>query len=256
VNIVVCLKAVPTNGKMPAPAGDGISVVTEGDLFLNESDDYALEQALLLKRSLNCKVTAVTLGSIKSQDILHVAIAKGADDALRVDADEFDPNVAAFLLARAVQTLNADLILTGVESSDGMASQVPIALGAQLGIAYVYAVTKVFLDSADGPLTVTRELGGGRHQTLEIALPALLCLQSGTVPLTYTPVVKLIHARRRGIPTLNPDALGITAEDINKRRRAKVLDIRPVDKSSATQWLSGSAQELARQIMDKISKAR
>lgn len=256
MNIVVCVKAVPANVKIPVPKPDGSGVLTEGDAFMNESDDYALEQALLLKRSLGCKVTAVTLGTIKSQDILHVSIAKGADEAIRVDADEFDPNVVSFILARAIRTLNYDLILTGVESSDGMASQVAVSLAAQLGVPYVYAVTKTELESAEGPLLVTRELGGGRHQILEVSKPALLCIQSGTVPLTYTPVVKLIHARRRGVPTLSTSDLQITGDDLAARRRTKIVDIKPVEKSSSTQWLSGSPQELALQIMDKISKAR
>ena len=218
MHIVVCVKAVPANVKMPVPKPDGSGVLTEGDAFMNESDDYALEQALLLKRSLGCKVTALTLGTIKSQDVLHVSIAKGADEAVRIDADEFDPNIISYMLAAAIRTMGCDLILTGVESADGMASQVPVSIAAHLGIPYVYAVSKTELESVDGPMIVTRELGGGRHQTLEVSKPALLCTQSGTVPLTYTPVVKLIHARRRGLPTLNAASLQISEEDLAQRR--------------------------------------
>ena len=255
MNIVVCLKAVPTAGKIPVPNGDGTGIVTEGDCFMNGSDEYALEQALLFKRSLGAKVTVITVGSIISQDILHLSIAKGADDALRIDADEFDPNIVSFLLARAIAKLSYDLILTGVESSDGMYSQVPVSLAAQLGVPYVYAVTKIVLEQ-DQPVLATRELGGGRYQTLAIEGPALLCTQSGIAELTYAPTVKLIHARRRGVPTESLSSLGVTDEELARRRQAKVLDITPVEKNNTTQWLTGTPAELARDILAKIKEAR
>ena len=254
MNIVVCLKAVPTNVKSPVPKSDGAGILIDGDCFMNESDDYALEQALLLKKSFGGKVTAVTAGSIRSQDILHVSLAKGADDAIRVDADEFDPNIVSFILARAIRNISHDLILTGVESSDGMSSQVGISLGAQLGLPYVYAVTKIDSGSSEDTLVVNRELGEGRYQTLEVRKPALLCVQSGIVPLTYTPVVKLIHARRKAVPSLSLSDLGITGEALAKRRKTMVVEIKPVEKNNSTQWLSGNPEQLARDIIDRIRK--
>lgn len=255
MNIVVCVKAVPVKGNTPSAKADGSGLSTEGDLYMNESDEYALEQALLLRRNLGGKVTAITVGSIRSQDILHVSLAKGVDDTIRIDADEFDPNVVSFLLARTIKRMDHDLILTGVESSDGMSSQVPIALGAELGVPYVYAVTNLAAESNETPLSVTRELGGGRYQNLEVEKPALLCMQSGTVPLTYTPVVKLIHARRKGIAPTSISDLGITSEELVQRRKTKIIDIKPIEKNSSTQWLSGSPEEISLQVIDIINKA-
>lgn len=254
MHIVVCLKAVPTTVHNPVAKDDGSGIATEGDCFMNSSDEYALEQALLFKRSLAAKVTVITVGSIRSQDILHLSLAKGADDAIRIDADEFDPNIVSFMLARAISNLEYDLILTGVESSDGMSSQVPVSLASQLGIPYAYAVTKIELEN-DKPVLATRELGGGRFQTLELERPALLCTQSGIAALTYAPTVKLIHARRRGVPAQTPESLGITEDELAKRRTARVLEIHPVEKNNTTQWLSGSSEQLAREILNKISEA-
>jgi electron transfer flavoprotein beta subunit len=250
------MKAVPGSGVSPGMSDDGTRIVNDGDAFVNESDDYALEQALMLKRNVGGKVTAITLGTVKSQDILHTSLAKGADDAIRIDADEFDPNIVSFLLARALKNLNADLILTGVESADGMASQVPMAIAARLGMPCVYAVTRVEWAGEDQPLVLTRELGGGRSQTLEVDKPALLCVQAGIVPLTYAPVVKLIHARRKGIPSLKLNDLEITADELAARRKTKVTSVQPVEKNSTTQWLTGSVQAIATQIMEKIVEAR
>jgi len=255
LNIIVCIKAVPASVKNPTPKSDGSGIVTEGDLFMNESDDYALEQALLLKKGFGTTVTALTVGSVRYQDILHVSLAKGADQAIRIDADEFDPNIVSFILSRAIGTMKHDLILTGIESSDGMSSQIGISVGAQLKLPYVYAVTKLECGDTQDSLSVTRELGSGRYQTLEVTKPALLCVQSGIVPLTYTPVVKLIHARRKAIPCLSLSELGITDEALSLRRKAKVVEVRPSEKNNATVWLSGNPEQLAVEIIDKIAKA-
>ena len=255
MNIIVCVKAVATNATSPVPREDGSGVITEGDRFTNGSDEYALELALSLKRNSGGKVTAITVGPIKSQDVLHVAIAKGADEVLRVDADEFDPNVISVLLAAAIRTMDYGLILTGVESADGMTSQVGPSVGARLGLPYLYAVTKVEPGAEGLPLTVHRELGGGRYQTLAVSKPALLCVQSGIVPLTYAPVVKLIHARRRAVPTVTASDFGINEAELAARRKTRIMGIKPVAKSSSTQWLTGSPQQLAAQIMQKMAEA-
>jgi len=135
-----------------------------------------------------------------------------------------------------------------------MSSQVGISLGAQLGLPYVYAVTKIDSGSSEDTLVVNRELGEGRYQTLEVRKPALLCVQSGIVPLTYTPVVKLIHARRKAVPSLSLSDLGITGEALAKRRKTMVVEIKPVEKNNSTQWLSGNPEQLARDIIDRIRK--
>ena len=255
MNIIVCVKGVATNATAPVPREDGSGVISEGDRFMNGSDEYALELALSLKRNSGGKVTAITVGPIKSQDVLHVAIAKGADEALRVDSDEFDPNVISLFLAGAIRTMDYGLILTGVESADGMTSQVGPSVGARLGVPYVYAVTKVEAGAEGSPLVVHRELGGGRFQTLELSGRALLCVQSGIVPLTYAPVVKLIHARRRAVPTVGVADLGIAEAELAALRKTRIMAIKPVAKSSSTQWLSGNPQQLAAQIVQKIAEA-
>lgn len=256
MNIVVCLKAVPNNARDPAPKSDGYGIHFESRPFImNESDEYALEQALLLKKTFPAVVTAVTLGSDTSQDILCLSLAKGADRAIRVEADEFDPNVVSFILSRAMRNLSYDLILTGVESADCLSSQVGISLASELGLPCVYAVTKIALEAGRDTLLVTREFGGGRYHTLEVNMPALLCIQSGIVPLTYAPPVKLLQARRSGTPCVRLSELGITSEQLARRRRARLLGIEAKEKSSATRWLTGNPEKLAAEIIDLIQRA-
>jgi electron transfer flavoprotein beta subunit len=235
-------------------AGQRIRVESPQWIF-NESDEYALEQALLLKKNLRGTVTAVTVGPVHAQEVLYASVARGADSALRVDADEFDPNVVSYVLSLAIKKLSYDLILTGVESFDGMSSQVGISLATELALPYAYAVTKIEPGSELKSLIIERELGGGRHQTLDVSLPALLCIQSGITSLSYTPAAKLFQARRSGTQCFTLAALGVNSEELKNRRKTRIVEVRQREKTSKIQMLTGSPDEVAHFIFDKIKEA-
>jgi electron transfer flavoprotein beta subunit len=256
VNIVVCVKAIPSRANNPAIVDGGQKIRVESPQWIfNESDEYALEEALFLKKNLRGSVTVITVGPIHAQEVLYSSVARGADKAIRVDADEFDPNIVAYLLSRAIKKLSYDVILTGVESSDGMSSQVGISLATELALPYAYAVTKVEAASDLKSLTVERELGGGSYQTLEIPLPALFCIQSGIARLTYTPVAKLFQARRSGAQCFNLRDLGLDSEQLKDRRKTTIVEILQREKSNRTQMLTGNPAEIAHFIFEKIKEA-
>jgi electron transfer flavoprotein beta subunit len=257
VNIVVCIKAVPSRAKNPSIADTGQKLRIESPQWsFNESDEYALEEALLLKKTLRATVTVVTVGPMHAQDVLYASIARGADNAVRVDVDEFDPNLVSYILSLAIKRMSYDLILTGVESSDGMSSQVGISLATELDLPYAYAVTKVESASDLKSLVVERELGGGRYQTLEISLPALLCIQSGIARLSYTPVAKLFQARRSGTACLTLAALGLGSDVLESRRTTTIVELLQREKTSKLQMLTGNPDEVAHFIFDRIKEAR
>jgi electron transfer flavoprotein beta subunit len=255
VNIVVCVKSVPSQVKNPTIVKDGLEVSVETlSMIINESDEHALEQALALKKNIGATVTVITVGSVKSQDVLQRSLAKGADGAIRVDGDEFDPNITALKLSRAIQRLNYDLILTGVESLDGMSSQVAISVAAHLQAPFAYAVTRID-PAGSGTVRIDRELGGGRYQTLEMAMPALLSVQSGSGTLTYPAAAKLVQARRRPIPSWSLADLGMSQDDLAAQRRTRIVDIRPRDSRHEIDWLTGTAEEIADRILSRIDEA-
>lgn len=255
MNIIVCVKAVPSQAHSPAIVDDGFGVSVETpSLVINESDEYALEQALGIKKNIAATVTVITVGSIRSQDVLHRSLAKGADAAIRVDGDEFDPNITALKLYRAISRLNYDLVLTGVESVDGLSSQVPISVAAYLQVPFAYAVTRIELNGSE-TIRVDRELGGGREQKLEMATPALLAVQSGAGALTYPAAAKLVQARRRPIPCWSLADLRMSEKDLSAQRRARIVDIRPRAAEHNIDWLTGTTEEIADRILSRIDEA-
>lgn len=255
MNIIVCVKAVPAHAENPSIVDGGFKIRVESkSLVMNESDEHALEQALLIKKKCVTTVTVITVGSIGSQDVLHRSLAKGADAGIRVDGDEFDPNIISLKLAHAISKLSYDLIFTGVESLDGMSSQVGISLAVRLEMPFAYAVTKINgLDG--GAIVIDRELGGGWQQTLQMPTPALLCIQPGTDSLTYPPAVKLVQVRRRPVPCWSLSDLGLTEDQLSSERKVKLVSIEPRKTSGSIDWLTGTPEQVADRLLDTIKKA-
>lgn len=253
MRILVCLKSVPREIVRLKVSDDGERVLCESlGQTVNESDEYALEQALTLKAALGCEVVVASIGSLMCQDVVYLGLAKGADQGVRIDADVNDPDILSTILARAVPKLECDLILTGVESWDNLASQVGSLAAAKLGLPNAYAATRVEASATPGTVRVTKELGGGVQQVLEMALPAVLCVQSGVQPLSYAAPAKILRARRNPLRVVKLTELGLEKERLLELHRFRVIDARVPDRKHQAQFLDGDAQQLAASILTKI----
>jgi electron transfer flavoprotein beta subunit len=218
---------------------------------MNECDEYALDAALLWKKALGAELTAMTVGGIRSQDILYVALAKGADRAVRIDSDVNDSAVIARVLGEALQGKGYDLILTGVESEDNMASQVGVSLAERLGLPYAFAVTRVQFDGEQKRVQVVTELGGGIQEELDISLPAVLAIQSGIAALTYASLGKIMKARRMPVNSMGLRELNLERDALG-RMRPKILEIFEPPKAGYAEMIEGSPQQMADILMDKV----
>ncbi|MBI3057997.1 MAG: electron transfer flavoprotein subunit beta/FixA family protein [Deltaproteobacteria bacterium] len=252
MRIITCLKEVPDRETRYEinPAG---SWIKEADLSfeINECDEYALEEAIALKRAHGGEVTVLTMGSITTQDILYLALAKGADRAVRIDVQLQDPQAASAVLAAALKKLEYDLVLTGTQSRDTLSGVVGIAIAERLEIPYAFAVTQVEADG-DKAIKVRKELGGGRYADVRLSLPALLCVQTGIQPLTYVPPARMLRARQQAVRSLS---LGdLVAEEQIVPRGYRFLDVFPPERTGQAQFLEGNAREVAATLLAKIKE--
>jgi electron transfer flavoprotein beta subunit len=254
MNIVVCCKAVPglvTDLKIGA---DGRSLQYQGQLLtINECDEYALEEALVLKRAHGGHITVISMGSVKVQDVLYYALAKGADRAVRVDSDSHDPRVAGAVLAAALRKLEFDLVLTGTQSRDTLGGQVGIVAANQLGLPFAYAVVGVGLRD-NHAIKAQKELGGGRHAEVELRLPALLCVQTGIQPLTFVPPARRIRARQQPVVSFSLADLGLDKEQLTPKGY-RFVTVHPPQRTHQVELLQGNAQEIAARLLDKIHES-
>ena len=148
MDIIVCIKRVPQTAEAEVSIDStGQDIQKDRLTFdMNESDTYALEEAVLLKEKFGGNITVISLGYPDTDDTLRIALAKGADNAIRIRAEDFE-NLDAFqtaqILKSVIKIINFDIILTGCIATDDAYSQIGVTLAEMLRIPHAALVIKV-----------------------------------------------------------------------------------------------------------------
>lgn len=244
MEIIVCAKQVPDVAEAELKITEaGKSVETEHlPLDINEWDNYALEEALLLKEKFGGKVTLITIGSERANELLKMGLAKGADEAIRIAYEPKDSFVTAKLLSEVIKTLSYDLILTGVQASDDGCAQVGVTLAELLGLPHAAIVKK--LEVKDKKLNLNRELEGGVEEVLELTLPAVLTLQSGINEPRYASIIGIRRAAAKEIKTITPSLAVESKISIDN------LSIPP--KGKGAEILTGTPDEVSQKLVEAL----
>jgi electron transfer flavoprotein beta subunit len=248
VKIVVAIKQVPERDAQIRVAADG-KWIDEGDLnyTINEPDAYALEEALQLKeKNGSGEVIVVCAGPERVQSTLREALAKGADRAIHIEADNLralDTLGVAQVLAEAVKAESPDLILTGLQSDDLGLGQTGVVLAELLGIPHATIIMQV--EVAGSGLKVKRELEDGWFQHVEMPLPALLTIQSGGNKLRYATLMGIKKAKTKELKT-------VTATAPSSPPAISVERVYLPEKQKKTEMLTGSPDEIAAKIVEKL----
>ena len=251
LNIVVCLKQIPNPDLQFQIAPDGKDIRRESlNYKLNGADEYALEEAVRLKEKQGGRVVALTLGPKRTDQMLREALAKGADEAVRITYDDsgaFDVGKNARLLAAAVRTLPHDLVLAGVQSDDYVNSATGGLLAGILGLPHASVVTRL---AFTGPrLEVACELEGGLQRVVSLPIPALLTIQFGANTPRYAPLPAIMKAARQPIRELGPAALGLAGWDsVTLPYSFGVRDLSPPAAKGHAEMITGSVEEQAKRF--------
>ncbi len=238
MNIVVCVKQVPETAEAEVKlAPDKRGIVKEGlPLQINEADNYALEQALLLTEEHDGDVTVVTLGPDSADEVLRMSMAKGAAEAVRLGDHAFeggDALATADALAAAIKEMDYDLVLTGCMSSDDGNTAVGVALAERLGVPHATYVTQ--MEMGDGEVVVGRELEGGLVEKLSMKLPCVVGIQTGINEPRYASIMGIAKAAKREIGMKTPSDIGLDDGSVGEkgsRTRLEELSYPPVGKGA------------------------
>ncbi len=248
MKIVVAIKQVPERDAPVHIAAEG-RWIDEGDLnyTINEPDAYALEEALHLKEKVGSgEVIVVCAGPERVQSTLREALAKGADRAIHIEADDLgsrDTLGIAQILAEAIKTESPDLVLTGLQSDDLGLGQTGVVLAELIGVPHATIILQVE-PSGDG-IKVKRELEDGWFQHVEMPLPALLTIQSGGNKLRYATLMGIKKAKTKELKTVAA-AASSGAPSITLER------VYLPEKQKKTEMLTGSPAEVAAKIVEKL----
>ena len=250
LNVVVCLKQIPNPDLQfqIAPGGKDIRRDTL-NYKLNASDEYALEEAVRLKEKHGGRAVALTLGPKRTEQMLREALAKGADEAVRIayeDVATYDVGKVGRLLALAIRTMPHDLVLTGVQSDDLVNSATGGLIAGILGLPHASVVTRV--EVSDGRVEAASELEGGLQRVLNLPLPALLTIQFGANTPRYAPLPAIMKAARQPIKELGPPALGLPSWDIPLPYSFGVQGLSPPAAKGHAEMIGGSIEEQAKRL--------
>ena len=252
MKILVAIKQVPERDAQVRVAADGRSI-DEGDAAwtINEPDAYALEEALQLKEREGAgEVVVLCAGPERATSTIREALAKGADRAIHIVTPEEgaeslaarDTLGVAGLLADAAKAESPDLILTGLQSDDLGAGQTGVVMAELLGVPHATLIMQV--ERAGAGLKVKRELEDGWFQYVEMPLPALLTIQSGGNRLRYATLMGIKKAKTKD--TRTSDAAAATGAG------AEIVKVYPPERVKRTEMLTGSADEIAAKIVEKL----
>jgi len=213
MDIVVCLKQVPDTAQLKFDAA-GALIESSIARVLNPFCEYALETAVRLKESCEgATLTAITMGAASAKEVLKRAVAMGADNAILVetpDTTATHPLTTAYVLSQviATQVPQAQLVLLGQVSSDGMHGVTGVALAEFLGWPSVSFCKNATLQ---GAVTVQRETEYG-IETVEMSLPGVIT----TMKCDYEPRIPSIKgvmkANRTEIMTISAADLAQSAD--------------------------------------------
>ena len=137
MNIAVCVKQVVDTEAEKKLDPSSWRLDRSVTCVLNPYDEYAVEEALRIKEAHGGEVVAVCMGPEKAEDAVRKALAMGADSAVLVTDAALagsDAQGTAYVLAEALKTLQWDLVLFGVRSTDGETGCVPAAVAERLGV--------------------------------------------------------------------------------------------------------------------------
>jgi electron transfer flavoprotein beta subunit len=222
---------------------------------LNEWDDYAVEEAVQTsEENDDVEVVTVTIGPERSEETIRMALAKGADRAIRVwddalaGAEYLSVEAKAELLAAVAEEEEPDMIFTGVQAADDANGATGVALANKLDMEWAAVVNTLDLDIEGEVAHVHRELEGGIEELTDVQTPAVLTIQSGINEPRYASLRGIRQAQQKPLDVHGLGDLGLDESTLDADiERTSMYE--PESEGDATLW-EGSAEETAGELAD------
>lgn len=201
MKILVCISKVPdTTAKISFIDNDSKFNSDKVQFIMNPYDEwYALVRACELKEKQGGSVTVINVGGVDSEPIIRRALAIGADDAVRIDAEPTDGFFVADQIAQYAKDKNFDFILTGKETIDYNGGEVGGMLAALLDIPFVSLATS--LETNGKTATLDREISGGK-ETVKVSMPFIASASKGMAEARIPNIRGITAARTKPLEVI------------------------------------------------------
>ncbi|WP_214070441.1 electron transfer flavoprotein subunit beta/FixA family protein [Mucilaginibacter sp. dw_454] len=210
---LVCISHVPDTTTKITFTDNNTQFNTNGVQFiLNPYDEIALARAIELTEGANGTVTVINVGDASTEPTIRKALAIGATDAVRINAQPHDAWFVAYQIAQYIKSNPFDLILTGRESIDYNGSKVAGMLGELLDIPSVSIIKKLEIEGTQA--TVEREIEGGK-EVLAIPLPLVVGTAEGVAEPKIPNMRGIMSARTKPLTVIEAVEVKTNSEIIS-----------------------------------------
>src|SRR6266511_1073128 len=227
MNVVVLVKYVPEPQGVPK-LGEDLLVQREGaEGALDPGDEYAIEAALKLMEEHGGEVALISMGPEGAMAALRRGLSMGADRGVLVTDPTLrgaDVLVTARVLSAAVGRGDFDLVLAGVESTDGSTGTLPMTVAELLNIPSATFARKVEL--YDGSLRAERQTEAG-YDVVESPLPALATVTGSAAEPRYPTLKGIMQSKQKPVEQLSVVDLGLSTDDVAPSQRVVSVQAAP-----------------------------
>jgi electron transfer flavoprotein beta subunit len=239
VNIVVTVKQVPdTWAEKKLDPSDKTTDRASVDNVMNEMDEYGVEEALRIKEAHGGEVTVVTMGPEKAVETIRKALSMGADKAVHLTDTALhgsDALQTSAALAKVIETLSPDLVVTSAEASDARGGVMGALLAERLGLPGLTQARKVTVDPGSSTVTIERQTDDG-YAVVEGSLPAVVSVVEKINEPRYPSFKGIMAAKKKPLTTMSIGDAGIDAGSVGlDNAGSKVEDAQPRPPKSAGQ---------------------
>jgi electron transfer flavoprotein beta subunit len=208
MEILVCIKRVPTVGGKIAVTPDGQEVDTRASGFsISPHEECAVEEAVQITEREGGTVSVLTLGPAEAVEQLRGALALGAHRAVLLETDgrEFGPIATAAAIAAEVRSGNYDLVLLGNEAADTGDYQVGVRLAHELGWPVATGIKNLSVADGEAAGIVARREYRGVEEAYSLPLPAVVTVKEGINLPRYPSLPGRLRAKRAAVDRSAPD---------------------------------------------------
>ena len=170
---------------------------------MNEIDEYAVEEALRIKEAQGGEVTILTMGPDRSVETIRKALSMGADKAVHLNDDALkgsDAVQTSYALAKVLETLEYDLVISGSEATDSRMAIMGALLSERLGQPQLTGARKV--TASEGSITIERQTDDG-YSVVSASLPAIISVVEKINEPRYPSFKGIMAAKNKPLSTLS-----------------------------------------------------
>ena len=202
MKILVCITHVPdTTSRIAFTDGDKKFDSNGVQFIIGPYEDYALARAVELKEQLGGSITVLNVGGPETEPTIRKALAIGADEAIRVNAEPTDSYFVAKQIADQAKDQGYDLILMGRESIDFNGGMVHGMVGEMLGLPSISPVMTLDIDGDTAKMS--REIEGGKEY-LEVTMPLVAGCQEPIAEWKIPNMRGIMSARTKPLNVVEP----------------------------------------------------